>query len=40
MSIWTSYPSGCISMGSIGSVEPMDFQKKVPEPMDFEKIYM
>ena len=25
-------------MGSMGSVEPMEFQKGVPEPMDFEQI--
>ena len=30
--------SGCVSMGSMGSPEPMEFQKKVPESMDFEQI--
>ena len=28
--------SDCVSMGSMGSVEPMDFESLVPEPMDFE----
>ena len=32
--------SGCVSMGSMGSTETMDFQKRVPEAMDFGKIYM
>ena len=30
------YRSDCVSMGSMGSVEPMDFESLVPEPMDFE----
>ena len=25
-------------MGSVGSLEPMEFQRRVPEPMDFEQI--
>ena len=32
------YNSGCVSMGSMGSVEPMEFWRWVPEPMDFEQI--
>ena len=30
--------SGCVSMGSVGSSEPMEFLRRVPEPMDFEQI--
>ena len=30
--------SGCVSMGSMGSAEPMEFWRRVPEPMDFEQI--
>ena len=30
------YNSDCVSMGSMGSVEPIDFESLVPEPMDFE----
>ena len=30
--------SGCVSMGSMGSVEPIEFRRWVPEPMDLEKI--
>ena len=29
---------GCVSMGSMGSAEPMEFWKRVPEPMDFEQL--
>ena len=32
------YTSGCVSMGSMGSAEPMEFWRRVPEPMDFEQI--
>ena len=32
--------SGCVSMGSMGSSEPMEFQKGVPEPMHFEHTVM
>ena len=34
----TVYFSGCVSMGSMGSAEPMEFWRRVPEPMDFEQI--
>ena len=36
----TSTPSnsGCVSKASMGSTEPMEFWRRVPEPMDFEKI--
>ena len=30
--------NGCVSLGSMGSAEPMEFQRKVPEPMDFQQI--
>ena len=30
--------SGWVSMGSMGSVEPTELQRRVPEPMDFEQI--
>ena len=31
--------SDCVSMGSMGSVEPIDFEIRVLEPMDFERLY-
>ena len=30
--------SGCASMGSMGSSEPLEFYRRVPEPMDFEEL--
>ena len=30
--------SGCVSMGSMGSAEPMEFWRRVPAPMDFALI--
>ena len=30
--------SGCVSVGSMGSVEPMEFPRRFREPMDFEQI--
>ena len=30
--------SGCVGMGSMGSVEPLELWRKVPEPMNFEQI--
>jgi len=32
------YCSSCVGMGSMGSAESMEFQRRVPEPMDFEQI--
>ena len=32
--------SGCVSMGSMGSAQPMVFQMRVPEPMDFETLFL
>ena len=31
--------SDCVSMGSMGSVEPIDFEIMVLEPMDFERLH-
>ena len=31
-------PCVCISMGSMGSIEPMEFWRQVSEPIDFEQI--
>ena len=29
----------CVSMGSMGSAEPMDFKVRLLEPMDFERLH-
>ena len=32
--------SACVSMGYMGSVEPMELRRRVLEPMDLEQIVM
>ena len=37
-SLTLTISNGCVSMGSMGSVETIECRRRVPEPMDFEHI--
>ena len=34
-----THHSGCVSMGAMGSADPIEFRRRVPEQMEFEQIF-